>query len=118
IGFPSQGSRVRSPLPAPSFKISLFFPFYFYGDGVITVRALHLNHIPIPPGVLSTKLHRIEIRKDVVIKVTTEPTRIIAIQFKRLAQFMIRMARSLLSRNGSDKLDPNLFLFHLDPSLI
>src|SRR4030042_2996784 len=103
IGFPSQGSRVRSPLPAPSFKISLFFPFYFYGDCVITVRALHLNHIPIPPGVFSAKLHRIEVRKDVVIKVATEPTRIVAIQFKLLAQLMIRMAGSLLSGNGGDK---------------
>src|SRR4030042_3155459 len=117
IGFPSQGSRVRSPLPAPSFKTSLFFPLYFYGDGVITVRALHLNHIPIPPRVFSTKLHRIEIRKDVVIKVATEPTRIVAVQFEFLPQFMIGMASSFLGGNSSGKLNPNLFLFHIRSSL-
>src|SRR4030042_2946562 len=109
IGFPSQGSRVRSPLPAPSFKTSLFFPLYFYGDGGITVRALHLNPIPIPPGIFPAKLHHIEVWEDIMVKIAAEPTRIVAIQFKLLAQFMIGMASPFLGGNRSGKLNPNPF---------
>jgi hypothetical protein len=67
----------------------------FNRNKIITVRALQLDGISLPPGELTAELESLKTGKDIMIEPTAQTGRVMATDFKAFPDFMTGTAFSL-----------------------
>lgn len=76
-----------------------FEPFEFYCDKVMSVRALQLYGVSLPPGHAPAELESLKVREDVVIEESAKLCGIVTAYLEALANFVASTAFSLNIRN-------------------
>jgi hypothetical protein len=67
----------------------------FNSNKIVTVRALQLDGISLPPGKLTAELESLKAGKDIMIEPTAQTGRVMATDFKAVPDFMTGTAVSL-----------------------
>jgi hypothetical protein len=81
-----------------------FRPLESHRYEIVAVRALQFNGIALPPGQASPKLEGGQAGKDIVIKETTKPARIVTAYLKRLSHLVPGAAVPFHSTDGGPDL--------------